>query len=202
VRFLVNHDEPRAAATFEPARHRAAAVLALLSPGMRLLHEGQLTGRRIRASNHLRRRAPEPVDRELEAFYARLLAVMRRAEVRDGRWRLLERLADGAGGISWRQLVAYSWELGERRLLVAVNWGAAPARGVVRLPFSGLAGSRWLVSELLPDPTRRVERDGAELARRGLDLDLPGWRPSVLALSPTRREPASTGPGPRVRTPS
>ncbi|MGH7343588.1 MAG: alpha-amylase family glycosyl hydrolase, partial [Candidatus Rokuibacteriota bacterium] len=55
VRFLENHDEPRAAATFPPDTHRAAAVLALLAPGLRLLHEGQLTGRRIRASNHLRR---------------------------------------------------------------------------------------------------------------------------------------------------
>jgi glycosidase len=182
VRFLENHDEARAAAAFAPATHRAAAVLALLAPGMRLVHEGQLTGRRIHASNHLRRRAAEPIDPELEAFYAGLLAIMRREEVREGRWRLLEREPDASGGTSWRQLVAYSWELGERRLLVAVNWGTARGQGYARLAFSGLADSAWVLTELLPDPTIRVERDGAELARRGLYLDLPGWRPSVLAL--------------------
>jgi glycosidase len=183
VRFLENHDEPRAAAAFTPATHRAAAVLTLLAPGMRLVHEGQLTGRRIHASNHLRRRATEPIDRELEAFYAALLAIMRREEVRDGRWRLLEREPDASGGASWRQLVAYSWELGEHRLVVAVNWGTARGQGYARLAFSGLAGSAWVLSELMPDPTSRAEHDGDELARRGLYLDLPGWRPSVLAVS-------------------
>ena len=186
VHFLENHDEPRAAATFAPATHRAAAVLALLAPGMRLVHEGQLTGRRVRASNHLRRRAPEPVDRELEAFYAQLLAIMRREEVREGQWRPLDREPDARGGASWRQLVAFSWERGERRLLVAVNWGSARAQGYVRLSFSGLDGSTWLLTDLL-DPALRSERDGAELAKRGLYLELPGWRPAVLALSAAAR---------------
>jgi len=186
VRFLENHDEPRAAAAFAPATHCAAAVLALLAPGLRLVHEGQLTGRRVRASNHLRRRAPEPIDRELETFYTRLLAIMRREEVREGQWRLLEREPDANGTPSWRQLVAYSWEREERRLLVAVNWGPDRGRGYVRLQFTGLDGSTWRLTDLL-DSTLRYERDGTELAKRGLYLDLPGWRPTVLALSPAER---------------
>jgi glycosidase len=40
VRFLENHDEPRAAAVFSPDVHRAAAVIAFLVPGMRFFHEG------------------------------------------------------------------------------------------------------------------------------------------------------------------
>ena len=46
LRFIENHDEPRAAATFTPEKHRAAAVTALTLPGARLIHEGQLEGRR------------------------------------------------------------------------------------------------------------------------------------------------------------
>src|ERR1700722_11886113 len=42
ARFLENHDEPRAAATFLPAMHEAAAVIAYLSPGLRFFHQGQL----------------------------------------------------------------------------------------------------------------------------------------------------------------
>jgi len=186
VRFLENHDEPRAAATFPPDTHRAAAVLALLAPGLRFVHEGQLTGRRIRASNHLRRRAPEPIDRELETFYSRLLAVMRREEAREGEWRLLEREPAVNGDASWRQLVGFTWERNERRLLVAVNWGPGRSRGYVRPQLSGLDGSTWRLTGLL-DPTTRGERDGAELATRGLYLDLSGWRPIVFALTPAER---------------
>jgi hypothetical protein len=37
ARFLENHDEPRAAATFAPGMHEAAAVVTFLSPGLRFL---------------------------------------------------------------------------------------------------------------------------------------------------------------------
>jgi glycosidase len=40
VRFLENHDEPRAAATFSPEVHEAAAVITFLSPGLRFFHQG------------------------------------------------------------------------------------------------------------------------------------------------------------------
>ena len=62
ARFLENHDEPRAAATFPPAQHQAAAVLTFLSPGLRFFHQGQLEGRRKRISPHLVRAPMEPVD--------------------------------------------------------------------------------------------------------------------------------------------
>jgi hypothetical protein len=179
VRFLENHDEPRAAATFAPDTHRAAAVLALLAPGLRFVHEGQLTGRRVRASNHLRRRAPEPIDRELESLYGRLLAIMRREEVREGQWQLLDQKPASNGDASWRQLVAFSWERADRRLLVVVNWGPGRAQGYVRPRFFALDGSTWRLTELL-DPTIRYERDGAELARRGLYVICPAGGPPSL----------------------
>ena len=47
MRFLENHDEPRAAATFPPPVHKAAAVVALLARGLRFFYEGQLEGRKV-----------------------------------------------------------------------------------------------------------------------------------------------------------
>ncbi len=48
VRFIENHDEPRAAATFADRKARAAATTILTLPGAKLLHEGQLDGRRVK----------------------------------------------------------------------------------------------------------------------------------------------------------
>src|SRR5262249_21003887 len=56
VRFLENHDEPRAAAAFPPDVHRAAATIAFLVPGLRFIHDGQCEGRTHRISMHLGRR--------------------------------------------------------------------------------------------------------------------------------------------------
>ena len=80
ARFLENHDEPRAAATFAPGVHEAAAVITFLAPGLRFFHEGQFSGRKKRISPHLCRRPDETVDVDLGKFYDKLLAVLR------GRW--------------------------------------------------------------------------------------------------------------------
>ena len=96
ARFLENHDEPRAAATFPPDIHEAAAVITFLSPGLRFFHQGQFEGRTKRISPHLVRAPAEAVDERLKRFYERLLAVLRHDVVRNGTWRRL-RMRSGMG---------------------------------------------------------------------------------------------------------
>jgi glycosidase len=75
ARFLENHDEPRAAATFDPSVHRAAAVITFTAPGMRFFHQGQFEGRMKKISPHLVRGPQESPDKEIEAFYGQLLEI-------------------------------------------------------------------------------------------------------------------------------
>ena len=71
ARFLENHDEPRAAATFAPGMHEAAAIITFLSPGLRFFHQGQFEGRKKRISPHLVRAPLEPVDETLRTVLRR-----------------------------------------------------------------------------------------------------------------------------------
>src|SRR6201988_3378745 len=48
ARFLENHAEPVAGASFSWPQHQAAAIINFLAPGLRFFHEGQLDGARIR----------------------------------------------------------------------------------------------------------------------------------------------------------
>jgi hypothetical protein len=75
-RFMENHDEPRAAVTFSPPMHEAAAIVTYLTPGLRFFHHGQFEGRRKRISPHLVRAPLESTDEGLRRFYERLLAVL------------------------------------------------------------------------------------------------------------------------------
>jgi glycosidase len=182
VHFLENHDEPRAAATFAPPVHHAAAVITFLAPGLRFVYEGQQTGRKGRTSNHLRRRVPEPVDREVESFYTRLFACMRRTEARDGDWRLLRCEPAWDGNPTSERFIAFSWEAAGRRLLVAVNYGPTQGQCYVRLPWLDVAGRTLRVADLM-SPSIRYERDGAEASRRGLYLDMPPWGYHVFEVA-------------------
>ncbi|MFE0256685.1 alpha-amylase [Streptomyces sp. NPDC059010] len=181
VRFLENHDEPRAAHTMAPAKERAAAVLIATLPGATLWHEGQFTGRRTRLPVFLDRRPDEPADGELRAFHERLLAAVHRSGMRGGHWQLLD--CDGwPDNASHRNLVASGWAGPAGRFVTVVNLSDAPAQGWVRLPWPELAATTWTLTGLL-DGTRYA-RDGDELTRHGLFVDLAEWGTHVLAIGP------------------
>jgi glycosidase len=75
VRFIENHDEPRALSAFSPRQALAAAVVVATLPGAKLFHEGQFEGRLIRLPVFLRRRPFETADPDLRAFHHLLLKV-------------------------------------------------------------------------------------------------------------------------------
>jgi glycosidase len=181
ARFLENHDEPRAAATFGPQQHAAAAVLTFLSPGLRFFHQGQLDGRRTRVSPHLGR-APDETDvPALQRFYERLLDILRQPAVRDGAWRLLECGPAFDGNGSSDAFIASMWQGPDGGLLlVAVNYAGSRGQCYVRLPVDRFADGPWRLEDLLSDAA--YVRDGRELRSRGLYLDVPAWHCHVFRL--------------------
>ena len=182
LRFLENHDEARAAAAFPPAKHKAAAVVAFTTRGLRFFHEGQFEGRRVHVSMHLGRRPWEPVDDELGAFYGRLLECLKRPALHDGEWRLADVREAWQGNPTHQQLIVSSWQAGERRLLVAVNYGPSQAQGYVGAAgLSGLEGRTFTLVDLLGDA--RYQRSGDDLASGRLYLDMPPWGYNVFDLS-------------------
>ena len=188
ARFLENHDEARAAATFLPDRHRAAALVTFLTPGLRFFHEGQLEGFRIRISPHLVRGPDEPVDARLARFYGVLLALLRDPLVRDGTWRLLEVAPAWDGNPTWDGFVALGWHLGERRLVVAVNLGATRGQCYVREPLDDLRRADVRLADRLEGLV--FQRDADELAERGLYVDLPASGHHVLEATTRAKPPA------------
>ncbi len=182
ARFLENHDEPRAAATFPPGMHEAAAVITFLSAGLRFFHQGQFEGRRKRISPHLVRAPHEPIDEARHEFYERLLAVLRQRTVRDGQWHLLECVPAWDGNGTSDSFLAFAWQgPGEERLLVTVNYAANQSQCYVRLPFPHLAGRRGRFKDLMSAAS--YERHGDELLSRGLYLDMPAWGYHVFEVS-------------------
>ena len=182
ARFLENHDEPRAAATFPHDVHQAAAVITFLSPGLRFFQQGEFEGRTKHISPHLGRAPDEPVNAPLHDFYDRLLTVLRQPIVREGRWRLLECASAWEGNWTNDCFVAFSWERDDERLLVAVNYAGNQSQCLLRLPFADLNGRSWKLTEQLC--ANVYDRDGAELQSRGLWLDMNPWQACVFAMEP------------------
>ena len=182
ARFLENHDEPRAAAAFAPGMHEAAAIITLLSPGLRFFHQGQFEGRMKRISPHLVRAPQEPVDATLQQFYEKLRAVLRQPVFRDGEWRLLECAPAWEGNWTWDCFIAWAWQRDDgARRLVAVNYAANQSQCYVRIPFADVAGRTVRVNDLMGPAG--FDRDGQDLVSRGLYLDLAPWGYHVFEMA-------------------
>ena len=124
MRFIENHDEPRAAAVFGPEQARAAAVVMSTVPGARLYHDGQLSGRRDEDPGVPRARAGRAARRG-PARVLRLAAAAR------------GQLSGDRGGC-WTAsapLVSWAWDDD----VVVVNLSDSPAGGLepwgYKLPF-------------------------------------------------------------------
>ena len=144
ARFLENHDEPRAAATFPPGVHEAAAVITFLSPGPALLPSGPVRGPQ---EAHLA--APRSARRTKPADTA-AAAVLRPAARRAPRSRP-SATATGSCSNARRRgtatgpsdcFIAFAWQgTGGDRWLVAVNYAANQSQCYVRLPLQDLGAS-------------------------------------------------------------
>jgi hypothetical protein len=182
ARFLENHDEPRAAATFSLETHKAAAVITFLSQGLRFFHQGQFDGRRKRISPHLVRAPLEAPDEALRAFYDDLLGVLRRQAVRDGQWQLLECTPAWEGNWTSECFVVSVWQhSSQERILVAVNFASNQSQCHVRFPLSAFAGHTIRFKDLMSSAA--YEYKGDDLQSRGLYLDMPGWGYHVFQVS-------------------
>jgi hypothetical protein len=188
VRFLENHDEARAAATFATEVHRPASLATFLTPGILFVHQGQLEGARTHIPLHLCRGPDEPVDSELAAWYARVLGLRGDPVVRHGRW-ALEAVEPSATPGTSEAVIAWSWRLGTRRLLVVINYGPAPAVCCLRLDDAsdragraggGAGGTTVSITDRLVDEAGTLH--GVSPLGDVLQIELPPWGTRALDL--------------------
>lgn len=172
LRFVENHDEPRAAAAFVPAKRRAVALTAATLPGAKLFHEGQFEGRKVRLPVFLGRRPAEHVDNDLYGFYAILLEAVNRPVFQDGQWSLCGRKG-WLDNDSFRSLVAWSWVQDDERYLIVVNLSNRPVQARIQVPWADLGGGMWRLFDLLSRALH--ERDGDKLMSAGLYVELAPW---------------------------
>ena len=172
VRFIENHDEPRAAATFPDGKGRAAAVAVLTLPGAKLLHEGQSEGMRVRLPVFLGRRPVEQVDMDLASFYQRLLKGINHDVFRNGKWRLCER-SGWPENQSCLNILSWCWVRDEERYLIVVNFSEGTVQARVHVPWDEFMGRTCRLTDVLSGDV--YDRSGDEMRDSGLYVDLGPW---------------------------
>jgi len=167
VRFIENHDEARAAATFPQEQARAAAVILATIPGARLFHQGQLEGQTLRLPVFLHRRGVEVPDIKLFDFYRGLLRLTQTTTLKIGEWGFL--------GSGESPCLAWVWKTQSEWVVVVVNYSPSPAWRVVTTPLEYRLSVDGISSA---GSTVEVHSDGI----RTVQFNVPGWGYAIAHL--------------------
>ncbi len=187
ARFLENHDEPRAASIFPWPRHRAAAVITFLSPGLRFFHQGQFEGARVRIPVHLSRGPVEPINQDIQEFYGKLLEILKYTEdFRGGDWSLIEPSPAWTGNESSDGFVAFACTGNDSRYyVIVVNYHEDPGQCYLVLPFLELEAKHVRLRDMIGNEI--YHRDGSDLLGRGLYIDQEPWQVNIFELEAVMR---------------
>jgi len=178
VRFLENHDEPRAASVFGKSRLPAVAVLTSTVPGMHFFNDGQFEGFEKQLVVQLSRAQEESADPEIRRIYEKILTIADSPEFHTGAWKLVE--IKDSGDRTNSDLIAYTWSDVSGQKLVVVNLGSGTSTGRIYFPDEALSGSGLRFDDLLNDHS--YERQSADLKRWGLFIKLTGFGAHIFDL--------------------
>jgi len=179
LRFLENHDEPRAAGLFSAEQQKALALASLTLPGAKLFHDGQLGGRKVKVPVFLSRRQEETEDKELKLFYRQLLKILRFDEIRSGKWSFCE-VSGWPDNQTCMNLLAWEWLGDTENLLIAVNLSDQPSQALVKSGYHYISGRTYQLFDVLSGELYR--RDGDEMTDPGIYVVLPPWGAHTLSI--------------------
>jgi hypothetical protein len=171
VRFLENHDEPRAAVLPFP-RHQAAAACIATLPGALLYHQGQFCGATVRLPVQLGRSPEERCNGNVAAFYDRFQQWTPLLKTREAVWQL-RTVSGWPGNTTADSLLAWSWQGINGKFLFVVNFSDTRAEARIDVPWKA-AGASWKLIDL--NTGDNYDRDVRELAAQGLYVARDPWQ--------------------------
>ena len=121
LRFIENHDEPRAFAIFGSEKSKMLALLLYTLPGARLIHQGQRQGRKLQIPVQLGRIPNEANQSWLEKFYKALFDLNIFDSSFEGSWHLLstDQLPNRK---ELNPILSYYWDFPSKIILVLCNF--------------------------------------------------------------------------------
>lgn len=180
VRFIENHDEPRAIDAFGKDRSCAAAVIMATTPGLHLFHDGQIEGIGVHLPVQLARRDDEQADPDVRDFYSRLLAYTGSEPFTTGSWRHLDVRPAWGEDPSWTNLLAWIWHGRNSIKLICVNYSSSPSQGRLRIVPELIQAGPLAFRDTLTDEV--YIRTTEEILKEGLYVELGPWKAHLLDL--------------------
>jgi len=177
VRFLENHDEPRAVTALGKEASMAAAVVITTLPGMHFYYDGQFEGKTIRLPVQLGREPVEQVDEVISAFYKKLLTLVNCPTVHFGEWTLLTPIAAWDGNDSFQYMLAWQWRYKKSIKIIVINFSEHTSQ--CRIFLNDLImHDEFVIKDGFTEDIYHSETN--EISESGLFIELNGYKSHIF----------------------
>jgi glycosidase len=178
VRFIENHDEPRAASSFGKQKSMAAAAIISTIPGVRFYYDGQFEGKKIKLPVQLGREPEENGSKTLNNFYNKLLNATNDEIFDKGEWKYLETTPAHPDDHTFENLFAWQWKLENELRIVVINYSDAAAR--CRLKFN-LNSEKDQINFTDLMSNKKYNRSVEDILEPGMFIELGAYQCHIFA---------------------
>ncbi|MFX1316881.1 MAG: alpha-amylase family glycosyl hydrolase, partial [Promethearchaeota archaeon] len=180
LRFIENHDEPRAIEKFGEERSKAAAIIIMTLPGASLIHEGQTRGYKIKLPVQLGRHPFEEDNKKILEFYQNLLNIVPNIKFEETNWSLCKAEPVIVDDPSYQNIISYLWWYNDIYQLTVVNYSPYHVKAHIRLNQINFNSNNWSFIDLLHKRTYNYK--GEDLEEFGLYIDLTPWNGHIFNI--------------------
>lgn len=175
IRFTSNHDEEESLKAFGKEKSLAASTIIATLPGARMLYLFQMMGRAARLPiQYVNDDFKE--DKEVLAYYDKLLKIASQPAFHGGQWALTEVSPVSEEDQSCRNVLAWTWKQMNTASAVVINYSDQPAYG--RLKIKGANGEA-LREEFSGDSVALTD----EMRQQGLNVELKPFESKIFSYS-------------------
>src|ERR1035437_160712 len=180
VRFIENHDEPRAISKFGKFRSLAAATVISTIQGMKFYYNGQFEGKRIKLPVQLGREPEEKFSNTIYKYYEKLLNITKEDIFTYGEWEFLEPISAGNGNLSFQNFLTWQWSYKYARALVIINYSELTSQCRIRIEIKSKRDFIILQDQL---NGKVFDRSVSEIKYPGLFIELKGFASHIFTFS-------------------
>lgn len=178
VRFIENHDEPRASKAFGK-KSKAAAVIMSTIPGLKLYFDGQFEGKKVKLPVQLGRKPDETLDSDLNGFYDHLLSTLKKHKITEGKFKILEPVQAFDDNGTNKNILAWLWENDQNKFLVVINYSSETSVCRIKTEFSSSHEEIVLYDLLNGKEYSRLEK---EVIIEGLYIQLEPYSSHIFTF--------------------
>lgn len=178
VRFIENHDEERAIASLGSDKSKAAAVIMSTINGMKLYHDGQFEGKKLKIPVQLGREPKDGNNECISKFYNKIFRITSNDIFKYGNWEMIDSRPAWEENKNYKNILIWLIKFNGRNRLVVVNYSRESSKCRVNLSLVGYP-QKFKLKDILNDKTYYRKTD--EVNNEGLYIELGAYKSHIFS---------------------